>query len=92
MVALAFTVPDLYPYILIEIAIIGFACWMIGFLVPGGKTRMNTFDKPLMENFRSEHENAFPGERVPLYGSPDMGSGYYSKELSYKEWFNYNVK
>jgi hypothetical protein len=28
---------------------------------------------------------------TPKLGYPDMGAGVFSKQLSYKEWFDFNV-
>ncbi len=28
---------------------------------------------------------------VPKFGYPDMGCGYYSSKLSYKQWYEFNI-
>lgn len=41
------------------------------------------------ENFGQEHKEAF-GTDIEKGGYPDMGSGYYSKKLTYKQWYEFN--
>ena len=44
------------------------------------------------KNFGEEHRKAFPGDKeVPKGGYPDNGSGIYSRKLSYKDWFEFNL-
>ena len=52
--------------------------------------RMQVFNKTFMEQFQPEHEAAFPGRKVSRLGLPDTGNGYYSKQLSYREWYQIN--
>ena len=44
-----------------------------------------------MDNFLTDHHIAF-GQSSLLHphGDPDDGNGYYSKKLSYKEWYEIN--
>ena len=57
------------------------------------RKRYSIFTKDFLEkNFGEEHRKAFPGDTaVPKGGFPDNGSGYYSRKLSYKEWFEFNL-
>ena len=43
------------------------------------------------KNFKTEHEQAYPGQNLPIGGLPDMGNGRFSEKLTYKEWFEFNV-
>ena len=46
----------------------------------------------MTKNYNAEHLKAFPGDkRVPKLGYPDMGCGWYSGKLTYKQWFDFNV-
>jgi len=42
-----------------------------------------------MKNFEREHTEA-TGEPIAAGGYPDMGSGWYSRKLSYAAWWNFN--
>jgi uncharacterized membrane protein YecN with MAPEG domain len=70
--------------------LIAFECFLIPF-VHTVRVRSRVFNKEFMEQFRSEHTEAFPNdENPPPIGFPDMGNGYFSKKLSYKDWFEFN--
>lgn len=43
----------------------------------------------MKKHFGEEHEKTF-GEEIPAGGAPDTGSGYYSKHLSYEDWYKFN--
>ena len=47
-------------------------------------------DEFLKEKFGSEHEAAFPGDRIYAGGWPDMGSGRYTMAAGYKAWMEIN--
>ena len=80
-------VPEEYLLVLGLIAVIKFHFFFIGAFVVG-PSRFKFFPKEFMEkNFKTEHEEAFPGEPLPLNGYPDMGNGRYAEKLSYKEWY-----
>lgn len=67
----------------------GFSCIIIGFLFPP-RARLRIYTSTyLKNNFGEEHLNAF-GKEIPSGGYPDTGNGYYSKNLSYEEWFQFN--
>ena len=65
---------------------------MSGFIVvqiPRAKTYTQEY---LNKNFLEEHIKAFPKEtKLPKQGYPDMGCGYYSSKLTYKQWFEMNI-
>jgi hypothetical protein len=46
-----------------------------------------------MEQFVQTHKEAFPedvnADITKTIGFPDMGSGYYSKKLSYADWYRF---
>ena len=44
----------------------------------------------LTEKFGSEHEAAFPGDKLYDGGWPDMGSGRYTMAAGYKAWMEIN--
>jgi uncharacterized membrane protein YecN with MAPEG domain len=83
------TVPDTYGYVLLVAVIIAFEIILIGFLFPG-RTRGRVFNKEFLEkHFGEEHKNAV-GTEIGKEGYPDTGNGWYSKHLSYKDWFDFN--
>ena len=43
----------------------------------------------MKQNFGAEHLRIF-NEEIRGQGYPDPGTGYYSKNLSYEEWYNLN--
>ena len=41
-----------------------------------------------MDNYKQDHEIAFgPNHKLHPHGDPDEVDGWYSKLLSYKEWY-----
>jgi hypothetical protein len=55
--------------------------------------RGKVFNKEFMEQFVQTHKEAFPedvnADITKTIGFPDMGSGYYSKKLSYEDWYRF---
>ena len=43
-----------------------------------------------MKKFKEIHQKEIKEDMAPQLGYPDCGSGWYSKELSYKDWFTMN--
>ena len=43
----------------------------------------------MKQNFGAEHQRVF-GEEIQKGGYPDTGNGYYSRNLSYQQWFMFN--
>ena len=84
--------PEAYNYVLWTTLAVAFECYIIGFAVASRK-RGQIFTKEFLEkNFGKEHREAFPGDKeVPKGGYPDTGSGVYSRKLSYKDWFEFNL-
>ena len=55
------------------------------------RARTQCLDSEVMSQFTEEHALAFGGAAtVPKMGYPDCGDGYYSKKLSYANWFKMN--
>ena len=54
------------------------------------KTRIQTFNGKHMKKFTDIHKKEIKQDRAPEFGYPDCGSGRYSQELSYKDWFYLN--
>ncbi len=81
-----------YKYVLLVTLWIAFQCYLTGFiLVEGKRIKLYTEDY-LKKNYLEEHQKAFPNDkRVPKLGYPDMGNGWYSSKLTYKEWFEFNI-
>jgi hypothetical protein len=46
--------------------------------IVGRNGRMQAFTPKFMEQFKSEHESAFPGTAIDNGGMPDQGNGWYS--------------
>jgi uncharacterized membrane protein YecN with MAPEG domain len=81
--------PDTYGYVLIVAALIALELLLIGFIVAGG-ARGKYFTKEFMERHFGEAHREATGQEIDKGGSPDMGSGFYSQRLSYKEWYEFN--
>ncbi|KRX05346.1 hypothetical protein PPERSA_00647 [Pseudocohnilembus persalinus] len=83
-------VPATYPYVLIAATALGLECHLTGFI--GMKTRQRVFNKEFMEkNFEEIHKKEIgQDEKIPSLGYPDMGNGFYSQKLSYKDWYDFN--
>ena len=62
-------------------------CTLIGFVVGGG-ARKPAFNQEWMDkNFGKQHKEAFGKDAEPSpQGYPDIGSGRYTKALTYKNW------
>ena len=84
--------PESYNYVLWVGLFVALQCFFTGFIV-AGKKRGKIFTPEFLEkNFGEEHRKAFPGDKgVPKGGYPDNGSGLYSRKLSYKDWFEFNL-
>ena len=58
------------------------------------RVRAKVFNKDFMQQFWPEHHQAFPDDTVEAFeksvGFPDMGSGVFSKKLSYSDWFKFS--
>ena len=54
-----------------------------------GYIRRKTFSAEFMSQFDDHHLNHF-GSKAPIGGYPDDGNGYYSRKLSYKDWYVFN--
>ena len=54
------------------------------------KTRLRVFNPEFMEQFKTEHSEAFPDQKMPQYGYPDCGNGRYGKKLAYADWYAMN--
>lgn len=82
---------ELFPWVLFVMNLIAFQCFMIPFLYTV-RVRARVFNKEFMEQFRTEHTQAFPEDDgvLPPIGFPDTGNGWFSKKLSYKDWFEFN--
>lgn len=82
--------PELFPWVLVVMSAISFQCFMIPFVYTV-RVRSSVFNKEFMSQFEKEHREAFPEDDITKsIGFPDMGSGYYSKKLPYKDWFRFN--
>lgn len=66
-----------------------FSCLLIGFFFAGMARGKVYTEKYMKENFGAEHRRV-TGEDIKKGGYPDNGSGYYSKNLSYSDWYLMN--
>ena len=88
----AFEIPDLYPYVLLMTGATNFLCLIVGFMA--GSKRRTIFDREFMKQFDKNlqgEEFTTAGAEVPAGGYPDMGNGLYGKELSYKDWYGFQL-
>ena len=84
-------IPETYNWVMFSVVFLLAECFMIG-MVDVGRPRMRIYNKEFMAQFNEEHEKAFgKGARPAKYGYPDMGTGYYSQKLSYKDWMEINL-
>ena len=82
--------PELIPYVLIMMSLISFECLLISIFITGA-ARRKSFNKDYLTTFSTIHSDAFENLNVQTdSGYPDNGSGRYSKELSYKGWYDLN--
>jgi hypothetical protein len=54
------------------------------------KMRKEYFNEEFMRQFEMPHKMFF-GTKPSPFGYPDMGSGRYSKRLTYKQWYDFNI-
>ena len=54
-------------------------------------TRIRIFNKKFMSQFDELHSKEVKqGAKAPQFGYPDNGSGWFSKHLPYKQWYELN--
>ena len=53
-------------------------------------SRIKVFTGAHMKKFKEIHQKEIKEEYAPQLGYPDTGSGRYSEQLSYKDWFIMN--
>ncbi|TNV75441.1 hypothetical protein FGO68_gene2738 [Halteria grandinella] len=81
-----------YGYVLLVALWMTFQCYMTGFVVVEYKRAKTYTEDYLKKHYWEEHHAAYPKDKmVPKFGYPDMGCGYYSSKLSYKQWFEFNI-
>ena len=81
---------ELFPWVLVVMSAIALQCFLIPFVFTV-RVRAATFTKEYMQQFEAEHKAAFPeDETAPPIGFPDMGNGYFSKQLTYAQWYHFN--
>jgi hypothetical protein len=51
-------------------------------------TRVRIFNKEVMKEYDEVHKKATKQDEAPLFGFPDTGNGFYSKKLTYSQWFD----
>ena len=82
-------VPELYPYVLFVTAVFAIEYLLINF--SGGSVRSRVFNQDyLHKHFGQDHHKYFK-ESVPKGGYPDCGNGIFSKHISYKDWYEFNL-
>ncbi len=81
-----------YGYVLAMALWLSFQCYLTGFVLVEYR-RAKTYTKEYLDkHYLEEHKKAFPNDKgVPKMGYPDMGNGYYSTHLTYKQWFDFNI-
>ena len=62
--------------------------YFVTMMTSGGK-RFSCYTKEYMAQFNKEHQAAF-GTDAPVGGHPDDGNGYFSKNLTYLQWYDFN--
>lgn len=75
-----------YGWVLLVAVLMGLSCIVIGFMF-GGAPRYKVYTEEYMrKNFGEEHKRV-TGKEIKKGGAPDVGTGYYSKNLSYEQWY-----
>ena len=81
-----------YGYVLAMTIWLSLQCYFTGFILVEYKRAKTYTTEYLNKNYLEEHKKAIPKDtKVPKFGYPDMGNGYYSSKLTYKQWFDFNV-
>ena len=89
MSTIEITLPEYYSWVLLMALILCVQCFMVGLITVLNK-RKELFNKEFMEkNFKEIHSKEI-GSDLPGNGFPDNGNGYYSKKISYKDWYDFN--
>lgn len=54
--------------------------------------RKRVFNEDVMKSkFEGVHKSTLGRDAiVPAFGYPDMGAGYFSKRIAYKDWYEFN--
>jgi hypothetical protein len=81
--------PEEYPWILLVVSAICTQCFFVSIFITS-PARKRIFTKEFMKKFEDLHESEYKKRADLTYGLPDTGSGRYSKELSYKQWYEFN--
>jgi hypothetical protein len=77
-----FALPILVVFVLtIEYVWCSFSCMVV---------RKECFGTAHMKNFKEVHAQSHEDQLPPTDGYPDTGCGYYSKTLSYGQWYKFN--
>lgn len=86
-----FAFPSNYGLPLLSATLLAFECLITGFAV-AGRARSKVFTPEFLKsNFAEEHFESTRKEDVSQQGGyPDMGSGRYSKKLTYGDWLYFN--
>ena len=81
--------PAEFGWVLLTALLMGLSCILIGFFF-AGRVRGQIFTQEyLKENFGAEHQRV-TGEEIKKGGYPDSGSGFYSRNLNYEQWYKMN--
>ena len=82
-----------FVYVLAAVMTINVHCMFVGFVLGGGgRSKAFQHDDFMEKYFGKEHEAAFgKAHAVSKQGYPDAGCGRYSKKLTYRQWFDYNL-
>lgn len=87
--AFTFSLPNEYGYVLLCAAVMGFSVILVGFIF-AGRARGKIFTETYMkQNFGAEHQRV-TGHEIKEGGYPDTGNGFYAKNLSYEQWYEFN--
>ena len=78
-----------FGWVFLTAVVLAFECLLIGMLFAGGARRKVFTEEFMKRNFEREHTEV-SSEPITAGGYPDMGSGWYSRKLSYTAWWNFN--
>lgn len=82
----AYTLPQEFGWVLLSAVVMGLSCLMIGFIFAGGPRGKIFSEQYMKENFGAEHQRV-TGQEIKKGGYPDTGSGFYTRNLNYEQWY-----
>lgn len=81
--------PVEFGWVLLSAVLMGLSCIVVGFIFAGGARGKVFTEQYLKENYGTEHKRV-TGQEIKKGGYPDTGSGFYTRNLDYEQWYTLN--